>query len=85
MKNEFYSAHVYLSMSSWFEDKGLLGFAKWMRVQNGEELEHGPKISDFINHRDGRALVLGFDAPVLATSLIQACFREIWPLHAARR
>jgi ferritin len=63
IKNEFYSAHVYLSMSSWFEDKGLPGFAKWMRVQYGEELEHGLKIFDFINDRDGRAHVLGFDAP----------------------
>jgi ferritin len=63
IKNEFYSAHVYLSMSSWFDDKGLPGFAKWMRVQYGEELEHGLKIFDFINDRDGRAHVLGFDAP----------------------
>jgi len=63
IKNEFYSAHVYLAMSSWFEDKGLPGFAKWMRVQYSEELTHGLKIFDFINDRDGRALVLGFDAP----------------------
>jgi len=63
IKNEFYSAHVYLAMSSWFEDKGLPGFAKWMRVQYSEELSHGLKIFDFINDRDGRALVLGFDAP----------------------
>jgi ferritin len=63
IKNEFYSAHVYLAMSSWFEDKGLPGFAKWMRVQYSEELAHGLKIFDFINDRDGRALVLGFDAP----------------------
>lgn len=63
IKNEFYSAHVYLAMSSWFEDKGLPGFAKWMRVQYSEELSHGLKIFDFINDRDGRAHVLGFDAP----------------------
>ncbi len=63
IKNEFYSAHVYLSMSSWFEDKGLPGFAKWMRVQYQEELAHGLKIFDFINDRDGKALVYGFDAP----------------------
>lgn len=63
IKNEFYSAHVYLSMSSWFEDKALPGFAKWMRVQYSEELTHGLKIFDFINDRDGRALVHGFDAP----------------------
>lgn len=63
IKNEFYSAHVYLSMSSWFDEKGLPGFAKWMRIQYQEELEHGLKIFDFINDRDGRAMVYGFDAP----------------------
>lgn len=63
VKNEFYSAHVYLSMSSWFDDKGMPGFAKWMRIQYSEELAHGLKIFDFINDRDGRALVHGFDAP----------------------
>lgn len=63
VKNEFYSAHVYLAMSSWFDSQSLPGFGNWMRVQYQEELTHGLKIFDFINDRDGRALVLGFDAP----------------------
>lgn len=63
IKDEFYSAHVYLAMSSWFDDKALLGFANWMRVQYQEELTHGLKIFDFINDRDGRALVYGFETP----------------------
>jgi ferritin len=63
VKNEFYSAYVYLSMSSWFDDQGLPGFARWMRVQYQEELAHGLRIFDFINDRDGRALVYGFDSP----------------------
>lgn len=63
VKNEFYSAHVYLSMESWFDAQALPGFAKWMRVQYQEELTHGLKIFDFINDRDGRALVHGFDTP----------------------
>lgn len=62
IKNEFYSAYVYLAMSSWFEDKALPGFAKWMRVQYQEELTHGLKIFDFILDRDARALVHGFNA-----------------------
>lgn len=63
VKNEFYSAHVYLSMASWFEAQALPGFAKWMRVQYQEELTHGLRIFDFINDRGGRALVYGFDTP----------------------
>lgn len=31
IKNEFRSADMYLSRSSWFEDKGTSGSAKWMR------------------------------------------------------
>ena len=54
VKQEFYSAHVYLSMCAWFEDQGLPGFAKWMRFQYQEELGHGTKIFDFINDRDNR-------------------------------
>ena len=50
-------------MSSWFESQALPGFAKWMRAQYQEELTHGLKIFDFINDRDGRALVYGFDTP----------------------
>lgn len=63
VKNEFYSAHMYLAMSSWFDDKAMPGFAGWMRVQYTEELAHGLKIFDFINDRDGRARVSGIDTP----------------------
>ncbi len=30
---EFYSAHLYLSMSAYFKSIDLLGFASWMQVQ----------------------------------------------------
>jgi ferritin len=63
VKNEFYSAHVYLSMCAWFEDQGLPGFATWMRMQYQEELQHGIKIFDFINDRDGKVVIEGVDAP----------------------
>lgn len=63
VKNEFYSAHVYLSMCAWFEDQGLPGFASWMRLQYQEELGHGIKIFDFINDRDGKVIIDGVEAP----------------------
>ncbi len=37
LNKEFYSAYLYLSMSAYFSDKGLLGFANWMRVQAQEK------------------------------------------------
>jgi len=38
IKNEIYSAYLYLSMSAHFEGRNLNGFAKWLRVQANEEL-----------------------------------------------
>jgi ferritin len=54
---EQYSALLYLSMSAWFEDKGLPGFANWMYVQYQEELTHANKIFKFIVERSGKAEV----------------------------
>lgn len=50
---EFWSAYLYLSMSSWFESKGLKGFANWMRVQYQEENTHALKIYDYVLQRAG--------------------------------
>lgn len=50
---EFWSAYMYLSMSVWFEGKGLKGFANWMRVQFQEETTHALKFLDFVTERQG--------------------------------
>jgi len=50
---EFWSAYLYLSMSIWFEGKGLKGFANWMRVQYQEETTHALKFLDFVTERQG--------------------------------
>jgi ferritin len=54
---EFHSAYLYLSMSAWFEDQGLAGFANWMKVQYQEELTHAMKIFDYVHERNGRVLL----------------------------
>jgi ferritin len=54
---EMHSAYLYLSMSAYFEDKGLPGFANWMKVQYHEELTHALKIFDFVNERKGRVIL----------------------------
>lgn len=51
---EQYSALMYLSMSAWFENKGLPGFANWMYVQYQEELTHADKIFKFIVERNSK-------------------------------
>lgn len=53
VKNEMYSAYLYLSMSAWFETQDLPGFAHWMRAQFIEEQTHALKFMDFILDRGG--------------------------------
>ena len=54
---ELHSAYLYLSMSAYFADKNLNGFAHWMRLQAQEEQVHAMKFYDFIIHRRGRVLL----------------------------
>ena len=60
---EFYSAYLYLSMSTYLESIDLPGYANWMRIQYQEEQSHAEKILDYVMERDGRALIHSFDAP----------------------
>ena len=60
---EMYSAYLYLSMSAYFSDTGLSGFANWMRVQAKEEQFHAMKFYDYINERGGKVLLTAIEAP----------------------
>jgi ferritin len=51
---EQFSAFLYLSMSAYFYDKGLPGFANWMYIQYQEELTHANKFFKYVNDRGGK-------------------------------
>jgi len=63
IKNELYSAYLYLAMAAHFEAENFAGFARWMCAQAGEEQEHAMKFFDFINERGGRVVLQALDAP----------------------
>jgi len=63
IKNELYSAYIYLAMSAYFEDAGLSGFAHWMRAQAAEEEEHAMKFFGFVFDRGGRVELQAIDKP----------------------
>lgn len=63
IKNEFYSAYLYLAMAAYFSDQGLDGMAQWMRVQVIEEQLHAMKFFDHINDREGRVDLQALDKP----------------------
>lgn len=60
---ETFSAYLYWSMSAYFEDLNLVGFASWMRAQAQEEMVHAMKFYTFINERGGRVLLAALEAP----------------------
>ncbi len=59
---ELYSSYLYLSMSAFFESKGLPGFANWMRCQAQEEVVHAMKFYTFIFERGGSVKLKAIDA-----------------------
>lgn len=60
---EFYSAYLYLAMSSYFAQNDLPGFANWMRIQVQEEQFHAMKQFDYVLERGGKAVPGSIDAP----------------------
>lgn len=60
---ELYSAYVYLSMSAYFQEQNLSGFAHWMRLQYQEETMHALKLFDYASDRGGRITLKAVSAP----------------------
>ena len=60
---EMQAYYTYLSMSAYFEDKGLKGFASWMFHHSEEEMMHAMKIYDFIHTRRGRVKLGALSEP----------------------
>lgn len=63
VNKELYSSYLYLSMSAYFSDLGLLGFANWTRVQAQEELAHATLIYDFLINRGAKVVLMAIDSP----------------------
>jgi ferritin len=53
INDEFWSAYLYLSMSAWFTEHNLPGFANWMYVQFQEEQTHAMKFLRYVHSRGG--------------------------------
>ena len=58
---EQFSAFLYLSMSAYFYDTGLPGFANWMYIQYQEELTHANKFFKYVNDRGGKVTQMAID------------------------
>jgi ferritin len=63
IKNELYSAYLYLSMSAYLEANNMPGSARWMRLQSEEETSHAMKLFDYMNDRGNRVVLQAIDQP----------------------
>ena len=63
INEEMYSAYLYMSMSAYFEDIGLKGFANWMYVQYQEEMDHAMKFYRYLVERGGRVRLYAIKEP----------------------
>jgi ferritin len=63
IKNELQAHYNYLGMSAHFEKTAYLGFAKWMRVQAGDEYTHAMKLFDYLRERNATIQLAAIDAP----------------------
>lgn len=59
---EFWSAYLYLSMSSWCAHKGFQGMANWFEIQFREEQDHARIMYYYVQQRGGRVVLGPVDA-----------------------
>ena len=77
INKELYSSYLYLSMAAYFENKNLVGFAHWMRIQEGEEREHAMKFYDFLLERGGQISLKAIDVPPSTWKSDIEIFKEV--------
>lgn len=77
IKWELYSSYLYLSMATYFKDKGLEGFARWMEVQALEELYHAMKFYSYVNERGAKVDLQPIDGPPTTWDSVKAVFEHV--------
>ncbi|MCL2144654.1 MAG: ferritin [Endomicrobia bacterium] len=63
IRNEYFSAYLYLAMSVCCSEMNLDGTAVWFRKQYEEELSHGDKMYKYMIERGARVKLLQIDEP----------------------
>lgn len=75
---EFYSANLYLQMSSWCLSHGLDGCGAFLRQHADEERMHMEKFFDYINHAGGYAVIGAIDQPTSTFGSVSEVFEHIY-------
>ena len=75
LNKELFSEHLYLSMSAYFKDLNLDGFANFFMIQSQEEHLHAMKQFEYIDQVDGRIKMMAIEAPQNEFEGIQQVFQ----------
>ncbi len=77
VNREFWSAYLYLSMSTYCDDIGYRGAAQWLRSQWQEEQAHALKIMDFLGDRGTQPLLYALEEPAHEFGTLLEVFEEV--------
>ncbi len=75
---EFFSANLYLQMSSWCLSHGLDGCGGFLRQHAEEERQHMEKFYDYINDAGGYAIVGSIEQPQFEFNSVTEVFEHIY-------
>lgn len=77
IKNEFYSAYLYLDMANYYADMGLDGFENWFLIQAQEERDHAMLFRKYLQNN-------GYSVKLQTVEAPEFCYQEpIEPLEKA--
>lgn len=63
INKEFFSSYLYLSISNYFAQEGLEGFANWYKIQAMEERDHALLFLTYMQNNNSKATLTAIDDP----------------------
>ena len=67
INSEFSAWYQYLAMAAFCEREKFTGAARWLKAQSAEEYQHGMKLFDFVNARNGAVELTRIEFDLLDT------------------
>lgn len=77
IRAEFQSGWLYLAFAAWFEERSLVGFSNWLRLQWQEEQNHGMKFYDHLLRRNGKIELKELVKPAFSADSVVEIFEQI--------
>ena len=75
LNQELTASYNYLGMSAYFDENNLDGFAKWMKLQHDEEVQHAMRLFRYLLDRGGKISFEPIPAPDVSYSSAIEVFR----------